>query len=181
MSIMATKKRGPAEANTVFVFPSELGWMGVVVTGKAVRQLTFGHDSAAAAKKALDHQLVENAKMSKANSALVGRLKKYASGCPVSFADVAIDPGPMGEFQRRVMDECRRIPYGKTLSYGELAAKAGSPRAARAVGNCMAGNRIPLLVPCHRVVRSGGGLGSFSAPGGVGMKRRILAMESHEA
>ena len=56
------------------------------------------------------------------------------------------------------------IPYGRTMSYGELAAKAGSPRAARAVGNCMAANKIPLLVPCHRVVCSGGRLGSLFRP-----------------
>jgi methylated-DNA-[protein]-cysteine S-methyltransferase len=176
---MASGKRQSDPANTVFVFRSDLGWMGVVVAGQVVRQLTFGHDSAAAARKSLDHQLVEHARIGKADAPLVRRLKNYASGCPDSFTDIAVDPGPMGDFQRRVMDHCRRIPYGKTLTYGELAAKAGSPHAARAVGNCMARNRIPLLVPCHRVVCAGGGLGSFSAPGGVGMKRRILAMESH--
>ena len=76
------------------------------------------------------------------------------------------------------MHQCRRIPYGRTMSYAELAAKAGSPNAARAVGNCMAGNRIPLIVPCHRVVCSDGRLGSYSAPGGTRMKRRLLDLES---
>ena len=73
--------------------------------------------------------------------------------------------------------ECRKIPYGKTLSYGQLAAKAGRPGAARAVGNHMAGNRTPIIVPCHRVLPSGGGLGGFSAAGGVALKRRLLEME----
>jgi methylated-DNA-[protein]-cysteine S-methyltransferase len=63
------------------------------------------------------------------------------------------------------------------MTYGELAAKAGSPRAARAVGSCMARNRIPLVIPCHRVVPSGGRLGSFSAPGGSETKRRLIDME----
>jgi methylated-DNA-[protein]-cysteine S-methyltransferase len=66
------------------------------------------------------------------------------------------------------------------LTYGELAAKAGYPGAARAVGNCMAANRIPLLIPCHRVVCAGGRLGSYSAPGGTVTKRRLLALEAGE-
>jgi methylated-DNA-[protein]-cysteine S-methyltransferase len=109
---------------------------------------------------------------------LVERLTAFAAGERDSLADIPIDVGRLGKFQRRVAKQCRSIPYGQTISYAELAAKSGSPRAARAVGNCMAGNRIPLIVPCHRVVRSDGRLGSFSAPGGVGMKRRLLALES---
>jgi methylated-DNA-[protein]-cysteine S-methyltransferase len=175
---MSTSKRRTESVNTVLVFRSDFGWMGVVVAGDVVRQLTFGHGSAAAAKKALDNRLLTHSRPGKPDTALVRRLQKYTSGCRDSFQDVAVDPGPIGDFQRRVLRQCRRIPYGKTLSYAEVAAKAGSPRAARAVGNCMAGNRIPLLIPCHRVVRSDGGLGSYSAPGGVAMKRRILALES---
>ena len=89
-----------------------------------------------------------------------------------------IDLGWTTEFQRRVIRRCRRIPYGKTATYGQIASAAGSPGAARAVGSCMAANRFPLIVPCHRVVRSGGGIGAFSAPGGTRTKRRLLAMES---
>ena len=81
-------------------------------------------------------------------------------------------------FQRRVLNQCRRVPCGATISYARLAAKAGYPGAARAVGNCMAGNPIPLIVPCHRVVCSDGRLGAYSAPGGTAMKRRLLALES---
>jgi methylated-DNA-[protein]-cysteine S-methyltransferase len=110
------------------------------------------------------------------------RLQAFASGKPDDFRDIRVEPGllqpSLTDFQRRVLDQCRKIPYGSTISYAELAAKAGFPRASRAVGNCMAANRIPLLIPCHRVVRSDGQLGSYSAPGGVGMKRRLLAMES---
>ena len=74
--------------------------------------------------------------------ALVHRLQAYASGAPDDFRDIRIDPGPPSEFQRRVLNQCRRVAYGSTISYGELAAKAGYPGAARAVGNCMAANRI---------------------------------------
>ncbi|MBW3541047.1 MAG: MGMT family protein [Planctomycetes bacterium] len=106
------------------------------------------------------------------------RLERYAAGERIDFAGERVQLPELTKFQRRVVDETRRIGYGRTLSYGELAARAGSPRAARAVGAVMAANRIPLFVPCHRVVASGGGLGGFSAPQGVGLKRRLLVMEA---
>jgi methylated-DNA-[protein]-cysteine S-methyltransferase len=175
---MKSKTRASEPVTTVLTFPSELGWMGVVLSGDVVRQLTFGHGSAAAAKEALDEELLAGAKPGGGNHRLVRRLQAYASGKPDSLADVAVDLSAGTSFRRRVLEQCRRVPYGKTISYAALAAKAGSPGAARAVGNCMAGNRIPLLIPCHRVVSSGGKIGSFSAPGGVEMKRRILRLES---
>ena len=96
------------------------------------------------------------------------RLQAYAKGAlKDDFRDIKLDLGRLSVFQRRVLEECRKIPFGTTLSYGQLAARAGSARAYRAVGNCMAGNKIPIITPCHRVVQSSGVLGSYSAPGGV--------------
>jgi methylated-DNA-[protein]-cysteine S-methyltransferase len=164
--------------NTLLVFPSDLGWMSAVVADGAVKQLSFGHPSAAAARRALDRKTLKAAKPGRAEQRLIRRLQAYAAGIPDPLGDIPVDFGPVGDFQRRVLEHCRQIPYGETVSYGDLAAKAGSPRAARAVGNCMAANKTPLLVPCHRVVHSSGRLGSFSAPGGVATKRRLLAMES---
>lgn len=80
-------------------------------------------------------------------------------------------------FQQKVLLECARIPRGKTISYAELARRIGKPKAARAVGNALAKNPLAPLIPCHRVVKSGGGLGGYSARGGVGKKRRLLARE----
>jgi methylated-DNA-[protein]-cysteine S-methyltransferase len=183
--IMVTSKRqNSTESNdTLLVFASDLGWMAAVVADGAVKQLSFGHPSAAAARKALDRKTktLTAGKPGKGDARLVRRLQAYAAGIPDALGDIPVDFGGAGEFQRRVLEQCRRIPYGRTMSYGELAAKAGSPRAARAVGNCMAANKTPLLVPCHRVVHSGGRIGSFSAPGGASTKRRLLAMESDRA
>jgi methylated-DNA-[protein]-cysteine S-methyltransferase len=81
-------------------------------------------------------------------------------------------------FQQRVVETVQGIPFGQTMSYAEVAERAGSPRAARAVGNVMAQNRTPMVVPCHRVLASGGRLGGFSAPGGTEFKRRLLALEN---
>ena len=164
----------------LLVFPSDLGWIAVVMAVDVAVQLVFGYRSPAAAKRALDRDLVKLARPGRRDDPLVRRLKKYAAGQPDSFGDIRVDLGPPGGFRRRVLEQCRLIPYGQMVSYGELAARAGSPGAARAVGNCMAGNQIPLLIPCHRVVCADGRLGSYSAPGGVATKRRLLAMESHE-
>jgi methylated-DNA-[protein]-cysteine S-methyltransferase len=164
--------------DTILVFPSRLGWMAAVVTGNTLKQLTFGHPTAAAAKAAVRPDLAAGAVPGEPNSPLARRLQAYAAGKPDDFHDLRVNPGPLSQFQRRVLDACRRIPYGSTASYADLAAKAGCPRAARAVGNCMAANRTPLLVPCHRVVCADGRLGAFSAPGGTAMKRRLLALEA---
>jgi methylated-DNA-[protein]-cysteine S-methyltransferase len=160
------------------VLDTPLGWMAIVGCDNVLEQLSFGHPSAQAAVRALDPALAGTATRGTWNPSLVRRLLAYAAGRPADFSDVLIDPGPLSAFQRQVIQHCRQIPYGKTLSYGELAAKAGSSRAARAVGNCMATNRIPLVVPCHRVLPASGQPGRFSAPGGVKMKRRLLAMEA---
>lgn len=108
---------------------------------------------------------------------LARRLQAYADGQHDDFADVPVAADGLTPFQRKVRQQCRRIRYGQTCTYGQLAAKAGSPRAARAVGAVMASNRVPLIVPCHRVVGSTGALHGFSGCGGIGMKRRLLELE----
>jgi methylated-DNA-[protein]-cysteine S-methyltransferase len=187
---MPASKHSRRPLDTLLIFNSDLGWMAAVVAGATVKQFTFGHRSAAAAKQALGPGagcvLARTLGTKSSGTAcvqartlrLVRRLQAFAAGKPDALDDIGVDLGRLSDFQRRVLQQCRRIPRGQTLSYAELAAKAGYPHAARAVGNCMAGNRTPLIVPCHRVVRSDGGLGSYSAPGGTRMKSRLLALES---
>lgn len=88
-----------------------------------------------------------------------------------------LDLSAVGPFERRVLEELRRIPKGQVRTYREVAARLGHPTATRAVGNACARNPIPLLIPCHRVVRSDGGLGGYSLRGGVGLKRQLLERE----
>lgn len=80
-----------------------------------------------------------------------------------------------GGFARRVLQVARRIPYGEVATYGEVAAAAGNPKASRAAGNALGSNPVPIVVPCHRVVRTGGGLGGYT--GGLDVKRHLLALE----
>jgi methylated-DNA-[protein]-cysteine S-methyltransferase len=80
-------------------------------------------------------------------------------------------------FHRKVYTALCKIPTGKTITYAELAKRAGSPGAARAVGQAMAKNPFPVIIPCHRVVPSTGKLGEYSGRGGVTTKRRLLQLE----
>ena len=90
---------------------------------------------------------------------------------------VTLDMEGVPEFHRRVYEVARTIPPGKTLSYGDIAARLGSPRAARAVGQALGRNPFAIVVPCHRVLGAGGKIGGFSAQGGIDTKRRMLALE----
>jgi methylated-DNA-[protein]-cysteine S-methyltransferase len=158
-------------------FATQLGWMALVARKNNLLQLVFGYPSKKSALAALDRQYLAQAEPNDEDSPLVNRLRAYAEGKADDFSDLSVEIGEMTVFRQKVLKLCRRIPFGKTMTYGELAAKAGSPRAARAVGSCMAHNRIPLVIPCHRVVPSSGRLGNYSAPGGTKTKQRLLDME----
>jgi methylated-DNA-[protein]-cysteine S-methyltransferase len=106
---------------------------------------------------------------------LVERLRAYFAGRPDSFDDVDLDLEYETPFLERCAQELRAIPRGEVVSYGELAALAGAPGAARAAGSFCARNRLGLFVPCHRVV-SASGLGSYGSYG-LDYKRRLLELE----
>ncbi|HXF81304.1 MAG TPA: type II toxin-antitoxin system prevent-host-death family antitoxin [bacterium] len=98
------------------------------------------------------------------------------------FTDFTSFRGPVdlslaGPFQRRVLEQLRRIPRGQVRTYRDIAREIGQPGATRAVGTACARNPVPLIIPCHRVVRSDGGLGGYSLRGGVALKRRLLQNE----
>jgi methylated-DNA-[protein]-cysteine S-methyltransferase len=103
------------------------------------------------------------------------QLAEYFDGIRHSF-DVTVDLRLAHGFRRDVLRHLREIPYGHTESYAQVAAAAGSPRAVRAVGSACATNPLPIVVPCHRVLRSDGALGGYL--GGTEAKRRLLDLES---
>jgi methylated-DNA-[protein]-cysteine S-methyltransferase len=98
-------------------------------------------------------------------------------GEPRDLSTIVLDMERVPEFNRRVYSAAREIPPGETLTYGEVAERIGERGAAQAVGQALGRNPFPIVVPCHRVLAAGGGLGGFSAPGGVATKRRMLAIE----
>ncbi|MGD9645974.1 MAG: methylated-DNA--[protein]-cysteine S-methyltransferase [Pirellulales bacterium] len=177
-----TKEQSGSTLRRVVAFPSVLGWISAVLSGPAanplLHQLSLGHTSRGKALAALDPRLVREATSVAADRFLAVAFERYASGRPEQLSRFRLAESATTLFARRVLDACRRIPYGQTRSYAQLAAAAGSPGAARAVGTVMAKNKFPLIIPCHRVVGSQGKLGGFSAPGGLEMKQRILDLEN---
>ena len=108
-------------------------------------------------------------------AAVRGALEDYLAGRREQFSlPLALTGTP---FQQRVWNALRAIPYGRVVSYADIARRIGQPGAARAVGQANGRNPIPIVVPCHRVVASGGGLGGFS--NGLEIKRQLLAIEGH--
>jgi len=105
-------------------------------------------------------------------------LEEYFSGSRHEFA-LKLDWALIAGFGRRVLRVTSEIPYGGVLSYGEVAAEAGSPRGSRAAGNALGSNPIPIVIPCHRVLRTGGALGGYG--GGVERKRWLLELEGARA
>lgn len=104
------------------------------------------------------------------------QLDEYFAGKRRRFR-ITVDWALSSGFRRRALEAARRIPPGETATYGDLAAEVGNPKAARAVGTAMATNPIPIILPCHRVVPAGGGLGNYG--GGVEIKALLLELEGY--
>lgn len=107
----------------------------------------------------------------------VAAVQEYMGGRTIDFSSIEVDLTGVPEFHREVYAALRRIPWGGATTYGELASTLGVPGAARAIGQAMGRNPVPVIIPCHRVLASGGLLGGFSAPGGRTTKHRLLALE----
>ena len=111
---------------------------------------------------------------------LCRRFAEHLAGSAVAYDDVPVDDSGLSEFQRDLLAAVRTVGWGDVVTYGGLAALAGRPRAARAAGSFCAGSRVSLVVPCHRVVGAGQGepytIGAYG-PAGLGLKRRLLALE----
>jgi methylated-DNA-[protein]-cysteine S-methyltransferase len=109
--------------------------------------------------------------------AAIERMVASLRGEADDLADIPLDLGALPRFQQQVFAVVRTIPAGETMSYGEVAAAAGSPGAARAVGQALGRNPFPIVIPCHRVLAAGGRIGGFTATGGTAVKARMLAAE----
>jgi len=106
------------------------------------------------------------------------QITAYFDGDCVNFSpDIPVVLDDLSRFSRLVLTACRNIRFGQTTSYSGLAKKLGRPGTARAVGGALAKNPLPLIIPCHRVIRSNGKIGGFSAPGGTNLKAKLLELE----
>ncbi|HWA99245.1 MAG TPA: methylated-DNA--[protein]-cysteine S-methyltransferase [Pirellulales bacterium] len=160
------------------VFETELGWMALRSSERGIQRLTFAHGTPDQAARAVANYPCDSRIVEPDDDTLAARLRAYAAGQEDDFLDVALDlPSSLSEFALRVTNRCRRIAWGSTMSYGELASSVRAPGAARAVGSVMARNPVPILVPCHRVLGASGRLGGYSMGSGLPVKRRLLSLE----
>lgn len=177
----ATDSPASLSAQFSWAFDSDLGWIAIATDGNEVTSLKFGYPSPEIAIAKLDYasdSVLET--LTHGLERWQKILQSYAAGKPADIGAIPVRVAAADTFTGVVHRMCREIPRGVVLTYGELAEQVGSPRAARAVGNVMRTNRIPLLIPCHRVVAATG-LGGYSASGGSELKQRLLAMENSSA
>ncbi|MFQ3549502.1 MAG: methylated-DNA--[protein]-cysteine S-methyltransferase [Armatimonadota bacterium] len=159
-----------------WIYESKLGYIGIAEYDGKIKNIILPTKD----KKELDKILYsldnnQNLNMSEIIKVLISKLDNYFNGIRENFKSIKIDTRNKTDFQKKVIDEVRNIDYGQTASYSDIAKNVGSPKAHRAVGNVMANNEIPIIVPCHRVVKIDKSLGGFS--GGLDMKIELLKLE----
>jgi methylated-DNA-[protein]-cysteine S-methyltransferase len=157
------------------IFETRFGWIGLTGSTAGVSQVILPQQSP-------DDVLIlinaTNARQDKnAFSDLIQRLMRYFNGEIIQFMD-QLDLSKATTFEKLVWQAARQIPRGQTRSYGWIAKRIGKPNAARAVGQALGRNPIPILIPCHRVISSNGELGGFT--GGIDIKQTLLNLEKKQ-
>jgi methylated-DNA-[protein]-cysteine S-methyltransferase len=151
-------------------YESPVGQLLLVGDGEHLHQVHFENGKRAA------QTLPEWKESRRPFEEVLRQLKAYFRGEREEF-EISLAMEGTG-FQRTVWEELRRIPYGETISYGQLAERIGKPRAVRAVGAANGSNPIPIIVPCHRVIGSNGSLTGFG--GGLPTKKKLLELENRQ-
>ena len=158
------------------VFPTEFGWYAAVVSEKGLRYGAM-RSSPEETVESLSRQLNGASQDAMAVEGVREGLLAFFEGDGEALGGIALDLEGAPPFHRAAWEACRQIPLGETRSYAWLAAAAGRPRASRAAGQAMARNWVPVVVPCHRVIGSSGGLHGYGA-GGLAVKERLLRAEA---
>lgn len=156
-------------------FNTDMGWVGILASAKGLLVTTLPQRSAQEACQLLGDSVNQATWSPHLFEDLMERLKVYFCGHKATFSD-EFDLSGATPFQRQVWHVTRLIPYSETRSYLWVAEQIKKPGAARAVGQALGRNPLPVIVPCHRVVASDGRLGGFT--GGVEVKRRLLQLEA---
>lgn len=156
-------------------FSTNIGWVGMLASTKGLLGITFPQPSSQEACQLLGDNISFAVWSPRLFDDLMKRLRAYFSGHRTIFPD-RLDCSLATHFQREVWETTRLIPYSETRSYAWVAKQIKKPRAARAVGQALGKNPLPIIIPCHRVVASDGKLGGFG--GGIKMKRYLLSLEA---
>ncbi|NLW85026.1 MAG: methylated-DNA--[protein]-cysteine S-methyltransferase [Phycisphaerae bacterium] len=160
------------------IFKTRWGWFGLLGNEKGLVGACLPLDAREDVVSYLLKDGCQSARPIKTFGQSQERVAAYFEGQCVDFSDVAVDLSGFEPFELAVLLTLRGIPYGQTSDYTDLAIRSSRPRAVRAVANAVGKNPLPLIIPCHRVLRKDGSLGGFSAPGGIHTKKRLLDWET---
>ncbi|ESZ04578.1 methylated-DNA--[protein]-cysteine S-methyltransferase [Mesorhizobium sp. M1060] len=165
------------------VLETVIGFMGIAWSEKGLIRLCLPERS----REAVERRLMRHAGVAANTTANIGQpqwvveliasIKAYATGEDVDFSGVPVDLDGVDDFRLAIYDAARKLHYGETTTYGELAKRAGQAGLPRETGAALGANPVPLVIPCHRILAAGGKIGGFSAPGGSATKEKMLAME----
>jgi methylated-DNA-[protein]-cysteine S-methyltransferase len=162
------------------VFETAMGFCAIAWSDAGIARFQLPVKSVEAAERLMRRRAfgAEPGAPSEDVAAVVAAAKRYFDGEETDFSHVRLDLAVEDAFFSQIYDALRRVGWGRTTTYGALAKEVGAGReAARDVGEAMARNPAPLIIPCHRVLAAGGKIGGFSAPGGSTTKMRMLALE----
>jgi methylated-DNA-[protein]-cysteine S-methyltransferase len=160
------------------IFETKWGYFGLAGTESALCHTCLPGP----ASRTIESQLLRNLPSVQLDrrffKTLQEQIAAYFEGFRMDFgAEIPVFFDGLSEFTRLILTTCRNVEFGRTVTYCELAKGSGRPAASRAVGSALAKNPLPLIIPCHRVIRTDGKMGGFSAPGGVSLKKKMLELE----
>jgi methylated-DNA-[protein]-cysteine S-methyltransferase len=163
-----------------FIFETTSGFCGIAWSDAGVARFQLPARSAESAERMMRRRAPDAVPGQPTPDVgeVVAAAQRYFEGKETDFTQLRLDLDGQDAFFKRVYAAARRIKWGQTTTYGALASElGGGPETARDVGQAMASNPIPLIIPCHRVLAAGGKIGGFSAPGGAAAKMRMLVLE----
>jgi methylated-DNA-[protein]-cysteine S-methyltransferase len=158
------------------LFETRLGLCGIAWSDQGITRFRLPDTDRGAVEKAFGVKARPSEPAPNVTAAIAGA-KRYFGGERIEFSAFGLDLAGVEPFRRTIYDALRAVGWGETVTYGELAQRAGAPGAAQEVGVAMARNPVPLIIPCHRVLAAGGKIGGFSAPGRTETKQSMLALE----
>jgi len=151
-----------------------IGRVLVAATAAGLVRVSFRQSEASFAAELRRQLGIDVVRSPQRTAGIVHQLRSYFAGERQAF-DVQVDLRQLTPFQRRVLAATARVPAGRVVSYGDIARRIGQPRGSRAVGQALGKNPIPIVLPCHRIIASGGKIGGYG--GGLAMKRKLLRLE----
>jgi len=167
-------------AQHYFIFETASGFCGIAWNEVGITRFQLPAKATDAAERMLRRRApgAEPGAPTPEVAEAVAAAQRYFAGEEMDFSRFTLDLGDQDAFFKQIYAAARRVGWGRTTTYGALAKELGAgPEAARDVGEAMARNPVPLIIPCHRVLAAGGKVGGFSAPGGAAAKLRMLALE----